>query len=766
MMYVVTGQQQLFDQKEYMIISVERSLEMLQSWGKMMQFDTETLELDPHLGQLLTMQFGDIYERDQILVDCTTVDPRHYKQVLEEKFLIVQNGKFDLKWLFNYDIHPLHLWDTMVAEQLLYLGFPNFLIGADRSIIDEYAEWYDYNSWKFDKKLNGGHEVSKEEKREIYFREIPRVAEFMYYHSGASLKALCYRYRGEDMDKSVRGEIQWRGLDTQVIIYACTDVRPLYSIMRAQQKKLASIGMLRAVQVECEFVPVVAYYEWCGAMLDIPLWQDKMKKDFTQLEEAYNALNDFVIEYGDPRFFEQTIQLDLFADPEVKPKPKVLINWQSSKQVIPFLTLLGFDCRGIDKKTKEEKDTIDAKVLEPQKGINDPFLEIYFKYTEAYKVCTTYGQQYINAVNPKTQRIHTEFRQLGTDTGRLACGSQDINTALAKLKGLPTTRPSSKKKREGIAGIQDSKICSYPQLQNLPADELTRQCFKAAPGNKWVSIDYAAQESRLMASMANDTAMIREFLEGSGDMHSLTAKMVYKEELEGVPVSEVKKFSKANHKAGGLDFRQEAKSFEFCFNYAGNDTTLVNQYGFKPEEAKVIYDNYMSGFQGLKDFQYSQKEFVDTHGYILISPVTGHRSWWWDHSYWLKAQSLMTNDFWTEYRNFHKGTGDAVAQRVGRHFKARTKWEKNACNSPLQGTGAIIFKIFNRKFFEWIIENNLFGKVRLCVPAHDEINFECPEERAQEIAQVCQKLMEEAGRPFCTALPMPADISIADFWVH
>ena len=68
-----------------------------------------------------------------------------------------------------------------------------------------------------------------------------------------------------------------------------------------------------------------------------------------------------------------------------------------------------------------------------------------------------------------------------------------------------------------------------------------------------------------MASMANDTAMIREFLEGSGDMHSLTAKMVYKDELEGVPVSEVKKFSKANHKAGGLDFRQEAKSFEFCF---------------------------------------------------------------------------------------------------------------------------------------------------------------------------------------------------------
>lgn len=490
MIYVVTNQTQLFEQKEYRIISQERSIEMLNSWENMVQFDTETDDLDPHIGNLLTMQFGDINGEDQILIDCTTVNPACYKEVIEKKFLIGQNLKFDLKWLFNYNIVPLKLWDTMIVEQLLYLGFPDFMVGANRNIIDEYADWYEDNSWKLENK-------EPEEKKTILFEEIPHVANFIYYHSGVSLKSLCYRYLGEDMDKTVRGQIRYRGLDLSVIVYACTDVKHLYKIMQAQQARLKAAGSLLAAKVECEFVPCIAYYEWCGAMLDIPLWQEKMRQDYAKLKEAYDALNDFVVNYGDERFINRAVQLDLFADPNEEVKPECTINWQSAKQVIPFLTLLGFDCRGIDKKTKEEKDTIDAKVLSPQKGINDEFLKIYFEYTESYKVCSTYGQQYINAVNPRTQRIHTEFRQLGTDTGRLACGSTKINEGLAKLKGLPLSnpkKPKAKGKKGDIAGVQMSKTCSYPQLQNLPNDELTRRCFKAAPGNKMISCDYSGEE--------------------------------------------------------------------------------------------------------------------------------------------------------------------------------------------------------------------------------------------------------------------------------
>lgn len=200
--------------------------------------------------------------------------------------------------------------------------------------------------------------------------------------------------------------------------------------------------------------------------------------------------------------------------------------------------------------------------------------------------------------------------------------------------------------------------------------------------------------------------------------------------------------------------------------YGGNDSTLVQQYGMKKEQAKSIYDNYMSGFHGIKDFQDFQKRRVNEKGYILISPLTGHKAWWWDHTYWKKLQDLMTDEFWTEYRLKHKDTGDAVAQRVGRHFKAKTKWEKNACNSPLQGAGAVLYKVFTRRFFEWILQNNLFGKVRFCIPVHDEICFEAPEDRAEEIAGICKYFMEDSAKPFCTQIPMPADVEIGNYWVH
>jgi DNA polymerase I-like protein with 3'-5' exonuclease and polymerase domains len=122
-----------------------------------------------------------------------------------------------------------------------------------------------------------------------------------------------------------------------------------------------------------------------------------------------------------------------------------------------------------------------------------------------------------------------------------------------------------------------------------------------------------------------------------------------------------------------------------CFAYAGNDSTLVQQYGMDKDVAKSIYDNYMKGFPGIAKFQAKQKKFVVDNGYILISPVTGHKAFWWDWKWWKKVQASYTSEFWDEYRAYHKGTGDEVARKVSKHFKAKTKWEKNACNSPLQG---------------------------------------------------------------------------------
>lgn len=99
-------------------------------------------------------------------------------------------------------------------------------------------------------------------------------------------------------------------------------------------------------------------------------------------------------------------------------------------------------------------------------------------------------------------------------------------------------------------------------LQNLPAKKETRACFVAEPGNKWISRDYSGQESRLIASIANDEAMIDLFNNGCGDVHSLTAKMAYPEIIGDCPVEEIK--SKFKH------YRQEAKGIEFAINLLFN----------------------------------------------------------------------------------------------------------------------------------------------------------------------------------------------------
>lgn len=243
------------------------------------------------------------------------------------------------------------------------------------------------------------------------------------------------------------------------------------------------------------------------------------------------------------------------------------------------------------------------------------------------------------------------------------------------------------------------------------------------------------------------------------DMHSTVAYMIFPEEIpRDTPIKDIKKNFK--------HLRQIAKGPEFCFAYGGNDSTLMQQYGMDEKQAKSIYENYMSGFCGIKDFQASQKEFVVQHGYILITPVTGHKSWWWDYTHWQRVQKSFNRDFWEEYRRFHKGTGDAIAQKVGRHFKAKTKYEKNACNSPMQGAGAALFKVFNRRLFKWILDNDLFGKVRFCIPVHDEIVLETPEELTDKVVAACKYFMEDSATPFCTKIPMPADAEIGDYWIH
>ena len=692
MVYLVTGQPDLFENPNYKLMSVEESLQLLSSC-KILQYDSETTGVDARICDLLCVQFGNKEKDFQIVVDTTTVSILLYKSILEDKYIVGQNLKFDLQFLYNYGIIPRKVYDTMIVEQLLYLGYPSGTISY-------------------------------------------------------SLASIAQRRLGIDIDKSIRGQIIWRGLDEQVILYSANDVRWLEDIMYSQLKDCEEKQCKVGAKLECDFVPVISYLEWCGIKLDEEKWLVKMKKDKEDLDKAREALDKFITSNPNlSQFTHIERQGDLFSG--FNSEPICTINWSSSRQVVQLAKILGFNTTVQDKKTKEDKDSVLEKHLKTQKGINDEFITLYLGkgnpgdsdyyigYQGAAKVVSSFGQSQLNMINPKTGRCHTIYKQLGAASGRMSCGSQQPNHALAKLKGIP------------------AKDCTYCNFQQLPSDEVTRSCFVAEEGNLFCSCDYSALESRLGADIYQEHSMIEEFLYKSGDIHSLVAKACFPE-LKDKTTEEIKK----NYP----HLRKKAKPIGFSQQFGGSARAIASSLGCSLEEAEDIAAAYLNGFPGIAKFKADGSKAVRQKGYVLMCKYTGHKMYWWDHQVWLDRQKSFTQEFWEEYRTRHKDTGDAIALSVREHFQAASKWDRMALNSPTQGTGIVILKSAMTDFFNYIVDNGLFNRVKIVALVHDEANIEYPINLSMDV--VLKECMEKAAAKFCKSLPIPAETAVDICWRH
>ena len=629
MIYLVTGNLQLFESNEYSLISLEESLNKLSTW-KMFQFDSETTGRNPHINDFLCIQFGNIEGTEQIVVDTTTINVLNYKDYIESNFMIGQNLKFDIQFLYKYNIIPRKVYDTMVVEQLLYMGYPYLMLSPEEYI--KYNYTFPYN---------------------VYTNEINLKT---YYELSFSLKAIALKYLNIDVDKSVRGEIIWRGLDTSVIKYAAGDVQFLGDIMKLQLKECSKKSCKVGAKLECDFVPVIAYLEWCGIKLDEKKWRAKMMNDNIKLQNALNALNNYCINHPKlQKWVYVDLQGDLFSGFNTEPQWK--IDWQKDEAKEVFKAL-GFKLDTISTTTKEETESVTEKLLSVQKGIDDTFLKLYFDYQGYYKVTTSFGQGHLNLINPITGRLHTNYWQIGTASGRMSSGSGE-DSDIAKLKKLPS-----------------SKV-KMVNMQQLPHDAETRSCFIAEKGNLFCSCDYAAMEARIGAEVYNEKTLLDEFLYGSGDTHAAYAKVVFADELKDVKVKDIKKVRP--------DLRNKVKSVEFAVQFGSDGTAVAPQLSISVEEARQLVNNLLKGMTGLANFKRIGSKNVRKLGYVEAHPLTGHKCYWWDHQKWLERQASFTSEFWDNYKMYHKGTESAVAKEVKEHFQAASKWDRMALNIPTQG---------------------------------------------------------------------------------
>lgn len=707
MIYLVTGNNELFESDEYKIIGVDESLSLLNSL-RIVGLDTETSGLDCHTGKLLSVQLGCF--DFQVVIDCSTIDILLYKAYLEsDRLFILWNARFDLKWLYKYGIVPKKVYDGFIAEKLMWLGFPTILTPEVWDTIK--CPRYDFVPADIKKKSEP------------------------YYIIHMSLKKAGEMYLGIELDKSIRGQIIYKGLVGEVIVYAALDVKYLEKIMECQLKELEKKGLLTAVEYENRFILALAYMEFCGIRIDVDKWKSKIAKDQELLNKYLKQMNEWFIEHEpDSKYIFIDRQGDLFTGFNLE--PQVTINWNSNKQVIPIFKKYGVDTSVIDKETKENKDSIEAKVLKPQSD-KCSLIPLYLRYKEQMKLCSTYGENFLKQINQETGRLYTNFNPIGTDTARISSGGKD----------------------------KANKI-EYINMLNLPADSETRACFIAEEGNKWISIDYSGQESVILASIANDELMLKELNEGSGDIHSLVASLVFKDEIGDTPLKDIKK---KFH-----ELRQIAKGYEFLIAYGGNADTIKQNYGKSTKEAEQIYNSYMNGLKGVQKYQQFCRKEVMQKGFIELNPKVGYKTYIYDFPYLQQIKSKFQEDgFWDYYREMKAEDPHCDTVQMVRHFfRRKSDSEKQSINYRIQHTGALCYKVSMINFFEYLRTNNLLFKVLITVTPYDEINCEAPEEIAENVAQTLYNIMVKAGAYFVKRVKLDADISrlkdgsLPTFWIH
>lgn len=217
------------------------------------------------------------------------------------------------------------------------------------------------------------------------------------------------------------------------------------------------------------------------------------------------------------------------------------------------------------KKTKTGQYSTSEDVLESVAHKN-PIVGKILEYRQLKKLLTTYLTALPAAINPRTGRVHTNYNQTVTATGRISS--------------------------------------SNPNLQNIPVREDVgreiRRAFIPSEGNLFLSADYSQIELRLVADFAQDETMLKAFRDGD-DIHAITAAKIY---------------HKASPEEVTADERRHAKTANFGILYGISAFGLASRLGIPRSEAKALIDNYFKEFHTIRKYMADSVEFAREHHYV------------------------------------------------------------------------------------------------------------------------------------------------------
>ena len=235
-----------------------------------------------------------------------------------------------------------------------------------------------------------------------------------------------------------------------------------------------------------------------------------------------------------------------------------------------------------------------------------------------------------------------------------------------------------------------------PNLQNIPVrTDRGREIRKAfiPRDNKHIllSADYSQIELRIVAAISGDTNMCKAFKDGT-DIHTATAARVYN----------------INEKEVTKEMRYKAKSVNFGIIYGQGAFGLADNLGISRAEAKEIIDNYKKQFPSIQKYMDDTINFARENGYV---------------------ETLMGRKRWLRDIN-------------SANFTVRGFAERNAINSPIQGTAADMIKLAMQKVQAAMQKEKMQSKMILQV--HDELVFDALKSEVKELKPLIVECMQSA----------------------
>lgn len=255
---------------------------------------------------------------------------------------------------------------------------------------------------------------------------------------------------------------------------------------------------------------------------------------------------------------------------------------------------------------------------------------------------------------------------------------------------------------------------SNPNLQNIPVrneyGKEIRKAFIPEEGCLFFSADYSQIELRIMAHLSGDEHMIEAFRNGQ-DIHAATAAKIFKKSLEEVTKEE----------------RSKAKTANFGIIYGITAFGLAERMGVSRTEAKELIEGYFQTYPKVKEYMNRSIEMAREKGY---TETVYHRK-------------CHLRDI-----NSHNAVVRGYAER-------------NAINSPIQGSAADIIKIAMIRIYRHFREEQLRSKMILQV--HDELNFSVYPEEKEKVQQIVIEEMESA---YSMLVPLEADYGWGKNWLE